>query len=132
MKRELIYTTKKIAVSALIVFTLGLATLFGQSPDYKTMPLPSVNDQRVQLTDNHQHSWDDLRLLLITLVEIDGDLVRWKHQTPFETKMGHWQASQALKKRENGLKSDRIRLGKEYVGIYCIHCETVIWLYDSK
>jgi hypothetical protein len=131
MRKRAVSISKRLAIAVFLALLLT-GTLFGQEAGNKS-PLPApVNDQRVLLGDDHQHGWDDLRLLLITIVEVNGHEVRWKHQTPFETKTGLWQVGKMLTKSEKGLKSDRIHSGKEFVAVYCSHCQTVIWLYDSR
>src|SRR6185436_16827837 len=106
MEKRAVSTSKRLAVAAFLALLLT-GTLFGQESGNKPAPQAPLNDQRVLLGDDHQHGWDDLRLLLITIVEVNNHEIRWKHSTPFETKTGLWQVGKMLNKSEKGLKSDR-------------------------
>lgn len=121
----------RLAMVAVTILALSLNSAFGQNPNHKALNTP-ITDQRIHLSDDHTHGWDDLRMLLITVTEISGKEIRWKHQTPFETKTGFWTAGKNLCKSDKGLKSDRIKPGKEFIGVYCAQCATVVWLYDSS
>jgi hypothetical protein len=89
------------------------------------------NQPPTAVNEKHHHDWDDIRLLLITIIEIKKDEIRWKHQTTIETRTGIWYAGDSLKTSPQGLKSSRIKAGNDYIGIYCGHCNCVIWLYES-
>jgi hypothetical protein len=129
MKRDLISASKYCLFIIIMALSLTTGTMFGQQNQAKLL---SVHDQSVKLTDNHSHNWDDLRMLLITVTDVNDSELHWKHETSFETKTGSWRLGKNLKSSDRGIKSDRIRPGKDFVAVYCLHCETVIWLYDSK
>jgi hypothetical protein len=128
MRSSIVSGSKRclLALSIMLVIT---TTLFGQQRPGMVM---SFKDQSVHLSDDHKHSWDDLRMLLVTLTEVNDGEIRWKHQTSIETKTGLWQIGRNLRNSNSGLKSERIKSGKEFIAVYCSHCETAIWLYDSE
>jgi hypothetical protein len=131
MRKKVISASKRMALVVILPLVMT-GTLFGQQEKGNPVFVTPINDQRVILGDDHEHSWDDLRLLLVTLVEVNDSEIRWKHQTPSETKTGQWSVGRVLGKSNRGIKSDRIHPGKEYVAVYCSHCQTAIWLYDGK
>src|SRR5437868_747068 len=121
--------SKRLVLATIFIFALSNSILFGQDAN-KTIYAPPVRDQRVILGDDHKHSWDDMRLLLVTLTEVSDTEIRWKHSTPFETKTGVWHVGKTLCKSDKGIHNERIQAGKEFVAVYCAECQTVIWLYD--
>jgi hypothetical protein len=122
---------KFFMLGIVITFAINTGALFGQQENGKQMKV-LIKDQSIKMSDDHKHGWDDLRLLLITVTEVNNSEIRWKHQTEIETKTGVWHVGNNLRNSDRGIKSNRIKAGSDYVAIYCSQCETVIWLYDSN
>lgn len=89
-------------------------------------------DQSIRLRDAHRHAWDDLRMRLVTVTEIDGEQVRWKHTTPYRTDTGQWRIGVTLRVHKRGIRA--VKVGREYIGVYCAQpeCNVALWLYESE
>lgn len=86
--------------------------------------------QKLQHTEPvHKHKWDDLRILPVTIIEINEHTIRWQYTEERLIRNGYWllddRLAQSLKTRKVKLK-----VGQEFIGIYCSECQTVISLYN--
>lgn len=119
-------------VGCAVILALLLATLCNSTAVANQPQSQGENETEVAADgqEYHKHTWDDIRLLLVTVLELDDKELRWKHQTPFETRTGQWQLGREMKDSPKGIKSGRIKRGDNCIAVYCIKCSTVMWIYD--